>query len=571
MTESVFASVALHLDERDPYARWYREALEQIGLHTEPLGAESFGELRRHSTLLLCGRGRLETEKRSLVEQFVARGGSLVVCGGTWGLDSILGVRTLDNAPRFGKSTLVPVNHEDRLWAGDAKGCRFVGGPRVADGPAQVVARALSGEPLVSRNGRCFFLGFDFGLTASHFVLGCSVEQDGLSPGDGTVVLDDGVPRAEDGVVLDYEQDRTTLEDGSLCFDRPYVDWLRHIWARAVVEAVEVTGKLAFLFWPWPNNAPAVACLSLECDDLRDELVSGVHHVLSRYGMPAAWMVAMPGYGRDASRSLIRWGQEVGLLHPLEGRATEEALKIQMLNLARNSGVSILQAVKNSDGRWDGRDRYYDQADYAGARVSLNKGGRQRGNAGFAFGTAQPYSMTASGVTEIPHQLFALGSIASAQVAEHLLRITKQVHGCAHAVSSPILVNTATGRSALIHFLLSARELGMAFMRPSDIWTLDKARRRMRLRVGEQSLQLVSDYEVEGFTVLVAGGEMSGMVKGRRQEPNPVPRYGALFTPFLLDLEQKAQCELVLRLQDRSPSALSSAGSSAASRTGRVA
>src|SRR5438132_1464771 len=80
--------------------------------------------------------------------------------------------------------------------------------------------------------------------------------------------LDDGVLRAEDGLPFCFGEDRQLLEGCETpVFAIPHADVLREVLIRCLLQGVLARGHRIPMLWHWPNNAPAAAMLTLECEE----------------------------------------------------------------------------------------------------------------------------------------------------------------------------------------------------------------------------------------------------------------------------------------------------------------
>jgi len=304
MSSFKFASVALAMADKDPYASWFEEALNQAGVVHQVVNPSRFEGLRGVHVLLLCGNGSLDPHDITAVENFHKAGGAVVCCGSTWGLDELLGV-SLTGEGRISRGTIVAPEQADRIWPFGAEWARFFGGIRVRETHSALVLQTESGDAAVTRANRAFFVAPHLGQTMALMLMGRSVENDAIGPDDGTCYLEDGVLRAEDGTNLLFDKDRVNTSDGAPFFGHPHVDTLREIWVRSILEAVEQTGTRALVFWQWPHNAPCTATFSVECEDFDPDRAQKLYERLAMYGMPAAWLVAVPGYPADVYRNGI--------------------------------------------------------------------------------------------------------------------------------------------------------------------------------------------------------------------------------------------------------------------------
>ncbi len=549
MPDLRLASIALALAEGDPYARWYKEALDHAGVVYEALSPSRLDGLGRFSTLLLCGYGRLDANGKDAVSRMLDLGGSVVCSGGTWDVGpDLLGVSDAGHG-RYSRATLLGPLEATRYWPIGAERAVFVGGVRVKEAGGQVLLRTSDGDPALVKRQRAFHFAPHLGQSMALILMGHSVENDGIGPGDGTAYLEDGVLRAEDGANLSFADDRAVVTGGAF-FAWPHVDTLRDVWVRTILAAVEETRRRALIFWHWPYHADATAAFSVECGALDPERTVQLHNRLSMYGMPAAWLVPSPGFAGEVYRAMRRWEEEPGLLLHQDDPCSEEQMKVQHLTLGRAASKPHMTCVRPDDGRWHGLDRFYEAAEAAGARMSLSKGGRQPGTSGFLFGSCHPFfpwlsADRQSAVAELPYAMFQPGLVTPRSAYVPLIEQVKAHGGCLHVAVDDRYLSPCDGAVRLQELLMAIRQARLSHVAPDVAYAYERARRKMRLRVGPGTLTLVADADVEGMSLLVTGEPVSARAAGRRLASPQVLRYGAPMTAFTFDLEQKAQLEIL--------------------------
>lgn len=548
-----WAKICAHLAEGDPHAAWYREALHHAGIRVEVLEAWMPSEIQRAHVMLLCGTGSTSPAQQEGLRLWVQQGGCLVVSGGTWGLETLLGVAEETHVSVGRLECDVP----DRLIP-DGPGPKFFGGSAVRCVAAREVARCPRGT-VVARHqvgqGCVLFVGFHLGQTFTQMVMGRSVEVDGLGAEDGSAPIDDGILRSEDGMALDFQVDRTSLEGEVPFFGVAHADLLREIWIRAILEAVETSGTSTALLWRWAGGASATATLSLDVLEPEIDQVIGLQRMLQMFGCPATWLVALPGYPADVYRALRAMEHEVGLLfHIEEGNGWhEERLRIQLTNLTRLASWPHLGSVRVQGGQWKGWNHFYVACETAGARISLNKMGRYPGTAGFLFGTCQPFVVPRKdghdgGTMEIPGHVWSPGEVVSEQVCAAIVAAVAERNGCFHFAMHPEAIHEPSVSMAVRRILTSCKDQRFTFVKPEDIARHERSRRALRLalrRLGDaDQVQLTSEWDIPGLTVLISGPPRMAKLGNANLRTQPVTRYGMTFTQAVLDVEARTQMDL---------------------------
>lgn len=552
-----WARIAYYLAPDDSMSAWYREALEHAGLRAERLGEWTPSELARTHVMLLCGRGSLNTLQAEGLGSWVENGGCLVVSGGTWGLEALLG-HIPGSAKHVSVGYAKPLR-SDRLWPDHAPRAKTFGATAVQTSTAIPIAE-IHGDPVVTRirfgKGYAIFVGFHLGQVYTQMALGRSVEVDGIGASDGSAMLDDGILRAEDGHALDFDTDRTTVEGGSApFFGEAHIDIVREVWIRSLLESVDHSEHCVALLWNWPNNANSAATLTLDVHEFEVDHVINLQRMLAMFGCPATWLVAMPGYSADVYRALRAMEHEVGLLFHIEENNGwhEDRLRIQLTNLSRLASWPYMGTVRIDDGQWRGWTKFYESCETAGARMSLNKMGRQPGTSGFLFGTCHPfYPVMPDGkeslVCELPGQIWQPGLVTSEQVAASLVERVDARHGCLQIAMRPTALGEAVGSMSLRRILSECKERRVLFLKPEEIGRIERARRQMKIiqkRVGESDLlQLASETELSNFTVLVSGQPRVARDRHGSIGAHPVERYGTQFTAVSLDLPARVLTDI---------------------------
>lgn len=557
-----FARIGLVLAPEDPCAPYYREVLEHAGIPHEVVSMGSLEHLDGLDVLLLCGSGELMQTHRERVHSWLRLGGSLLCSGSSWGLEDDLGIRLELDGSYPAREIIFPSVARDRSWPEKAGPARFFGGVNAKSTDASAIAQTASGTLGASRRklgrGHAYFLCPHLGQTMHHMQLGIPVEGDGLGPNDGSARLDDARNRAEDGIVLDWDRDRSQPENAAHpLFTSPHADIVRDLWIRLVLEACEAAGCRVVMVWPWPNDAEGGACLSVDCEEFSPTNVVALHNIMAMAGAPAAWMVAQPGYSLDVYRTIRKWEHEIGMLFAPDenGGLNEERLKIHHVAITRVASVPAVASLRLPDGGWYRHLTLYDLAEATGSRASLCKGGRQPGTSGFAFGTCHPFHpVRADGtmlrVLEIPYQIFMPGLVIEEPAVMVLVEQAAARHGCLHAVVSSPAAQDQRVALILRRTITLAKQAKLEFMLPGEIARVEKARRAIRIKTWRDGdaygLNLVADDHLEDLTLMVSGPPVEAQANGKTLKPKVVRRYGMEWTSLVMDLVAKSQVGVVL-------------------------
>lgn len=544
-----WARIAMALAPQDPRAGWYRECLAHAGVRAEILHEWVPYELSRTHVCLLAGVGKLTPAQKEGLRSWVDQGGHLVVAGSPMELEDILGL-VQDGSQRRSVGYVTPAK-DDRLWPAGTPRIKALGITTVTPRTAEVIGEC-SGRAAVTRfrygHGTATYVGIDLGLTSQLMAMGRSVECDAIGPDEDRVGFDDDVLRAEDGIALSFESDRTpTKGDEPGHFGYAWVDLAREVWLRAVFEAVERSGKATPVTWYWPNAATGAATLTLDVRDNEVDRIVAMQRMLSMFGCTATWLVPMPGYSADVYRAMRGMEHEVGLLFSVDepNGWHDDRVRIQLTNLIRLASWPAMGTVRVQHGQWKGWIQFYDACEAAGARVSVNKGGRQAATAGFAFGTCHPFfPIRKDGkdrhVLELPYQLWEPGRVTSEGTAVSIIEAVAARNGCLGFSLHPDDMSDPAISAAVRRVLITCKERKMVFMKADDVGRFERARRHIRVTtklLGEAGwIQVSSESEINGLTLMLPGTGYQIFERRKPLESQVIEAFGTKFTAVTLDI-----------------------------------
>ncbi len=554
-----WAKIALVLAPEDPYAPFYVEALQGAGVpHTVWEGFDP-ARLPEATAVLLCGYGTLGPSASAALGDWVRQGGAVVCSGSAWGLAGLLG---LDPASRHLSNALLEPVAEGWFWPEGARRMRCYGGRACAAAGADALAQA-GGLAAVARtrpgSGLALYVGPHVGETMALMQTGRSVETDGIGPVDGSVRLDDGDLKAEDGIALSFEDDRAAVGGGAPFFAFPHADAVRDLWVGAVVEAATRDGGCLATTWPWPDLAPAALTCSVEAAPDDASFVLPAMGTLSTYGLPAAWMVKPPGFPAEAVRSIRAREHEIGLLAPMDRRSpfAPETFRVQFVQLSRSTLSFEPVSARPENGRWRGHLGMLSAYEVSGARVNLSKGARQAGAAGFSFGTGRPFfpvmpSGSPSLVLEVPYQGYRLGIEIQPEVADALLAQCLAFRGCLHLAWGIEDLMEGSVQEACRRVSVLARAQRVERMTPERIYRFERARRAIRRFESPADdgvkLVLASDTGIERLGIVLFGpGRLVPALRHREQPTTEVRLYGRVGHGMVATLPEVQMTELVVR------------------------
>jgi len=393
----------------NPRARtwiYITEILRRAGVFYEQLPLAGLPSLSRHpkSVVVLAGNLPLGSADRKVLIDWVKDGGALVGIGGTSRLNDVFGV-TGESPSAEGWMKVAGANHP--VTAGLRSSLHVFGGYGVKRGPATLLAelesgnRAARGSAIVENRfgkGRAILLAPDLLFSIVHIQQGLPVLQDGKCPPDDSAPVNEGVLKAEDGLVLDWQRDRKPLEpDGGPVFLEPVSDELREIVLRSIFHLARQQGILLPVLWYWPRSLKAVGHVSHDTDGNDPAKAVALLEVMSRCKVKSTWCTMYPGgYPGPFYRTLAEQGFEIALHYDaMTGGAetswSKENFLLQHRWLTQEAGLRHIATNKNHYTRWEGRLDFFRWCEEAGIGSDQTRGPSKKGTIGFPLGGSQPY------------------------------------------------------------------------------------------------------------------------------------------------------------------------------------
>lgn len=540
-----FARIGLVLAEEDVYASWYEESLRMLGFdfetysNVQDAGAAS-------DLLILAGNGNLRPHCRSTLESLLKSGKSVIVSGGDWGLGDLLGWELADKTS-FGRAYASPVNSHHRLWPHGLSRFLFLGGSRIKWSGADIVARAQDFD-VIAHSDRATYLAPHLGQALALIGMGGGVCCDGIGPQDESATLINGKMRAEDGINLDWQEDRSNPNGGHPMFAAAPIDSMLDVLARCIVHHCELQKLNVYIRWQWPENAPAVACATVECETKEVELVLRAGQALWQHGMKGTFLFDGAGLKtQDAYKALRGMKHDFGLAsRGMSGTWDDDSVRLQRLTLARATSDGGLCLVRPADGRWEGHMEFYERSAGNGLKFVSSKGGRQPGTSGYAFGFSRPVVVSGGEVTEIPYSVHTLPLQASLMQTLTVAETAVRHNGLVHLSFG---LDSTVDSDGFLHWresLMALQGMHIKFMSARQVGEFDQARRNVRIENRGNTLHVVSREDVEGITLQILGSGVGVLAGEKRFSPVPEQRYGALLSPIVLDLEARMPLDVSL-------------------------
>ncbi len=383
------------------------EILRRAGLFFEQLSPDLLPSIVRRTDrplVLLAGNLPLTSSQRDTLTAWVKQGGALVGIGGTSGLGEVFGV-TGESPLAEGWMKVTAGDHP--VTAGLRSSLHVFGGYAVKPGSATSLAAVGSGirssqgsAVLENRFGKggAVLLAPDLIFSIVHMQQGLPVLQDGRAAPDGSAPLDDGILKAEDGLVLDWQRDRQPVAPGGLPgFLEPVSDELREIILRSIFHLAQRQDVALPVLWYWPRGLKAVGHMSHDSDGNDPPKAAALLEVMRRCGIKSTWCTMFPGgYPKEFYRSLQEEGFEIALHYDAmtgkpESSWSKDNFFLQRDWLMKEAGLRRIVSNKNHYTRWEGRLEFFRWCEEAGIGSDQTRGPSKKGTVGFPLGGSQPY------------------------------------------------------------------------------------------------------------------------------------------------------------------------------------
>jgi hypothetical protein len=553
-----WARVTFAWADGEPHCVYAKEILQHTGLLFQSVPTEELAAVCGRSEILIISGPPTDEDAVELLGQFVAAGRTLIVIGSVGPLGPLLGVKPEESAPDLGEGYLVPTG-DHPLTGADTFPIHFFSGQTAQAVEATTVAAVWdrhgrpTGRTGISvyhgSGGTAIFIAPAIGATAVRIRQGCYVDTDGVSAPDGSADLADGVLRSEDGAVLDWHLDRSGgTEEEAPAFLHPPVDRLAAAVVRAAVYAAKRAGLALALMWYYPRNEPAAGIVSFYTDGTDPQNAVNILHQANLVGLRGTWCVSHPGYTPDMYRVLRKRGHEVAIQFeaPGPGSWEKERLKVQGTQICRTAGMREAASVLAGEGRWEGRNVFYEWCAELNYRAEIGRGPSKAGNVGFPFGTCHPFRPmrpdgTCYSAVSIPFIARDPGLTCSSARCLALVEAVASHYGVAHFNFGTQGFERPEVSAAFRNIVAHGRANGIDWMTAEEAASFERARRTVKAEFGtdneELMMTLKAEAEMGEATLLISGEPLtSAAINGRAVPPHPVERYGFPFSSIVLDL-----------------------------------
>ncbi len=482
------------------------EILQRAGLffqQTSPAGIPSLLG-RPNPIVLLAGNLRLTSEQREALAALVEKGGSVIGIGGTSGLDTLFGV---SGGRPLAEGWIKVTAADHPITAGLRSSLHVFGGHAVkAVGSATSLAaveagkQGAKGSAIVENRfgkGRAVLLAPDLIFSIVNIQQGIPVLQDGKPSPDDSAPINDGELKAEDGLVLDWQRDRTPMQpDGVPAFLEPVSDELRELILRGVFHVARQQGVALPVLSYWPRGLKAVGHISHDSDGNDPNKAVALLEVTNRCKVKTTWCMQYPGgYPRDFYQKLNEQDYEIALHYDARtgGEKTswsKENFLLQHAWLLKEAGLDHITSNKNHYTRWEGRLDYLRWCEEVGINSDQTRGPSKHGTIGFPLGGSQPYfplddeadSPRIINVLEINLMTQDLLVVCPPEYGKQLTDAVLPHHGVAHFLFHPAHIQKPGVAEAFSGLIDYGRAQGLEWWTNGQIYQWEALRRGVQAR-----------------------------------------------------------------------------------------
>jgi len=538
------------------------EILRQAGVFFEQLPPDQLPLLaqRKKAVVVLAGHLPLSTAQRDVLAAWVKAGGALVGIGGTSGLDDVFGVA---GACPFSAGWIKVTAADHPVTAGLRSALHVFGGQALKPGTGTSLAevdstnRYARGSAIVEHRfgqGRAVLLGPDLMFSIVHIQQGVPVFQDVSPAPDESALTNDGVLKAEDGLVLDWKRDRTPMApDDVPVFLEPITDELREIILRSVFHVARCQGVGLCLLWYWPRGLKAVGHISHDTDGHDPQKGAALHEVMNRCRVKSTWCVLYPGgYPRELYAALADQGYEIALHYDAmsggpETSWSKENLVLQHRWLRETAGIKHITSNKNHYTRWEGRLAFFRWCEAVGIQSDQTRGPSKKGSIGYPLGGSQPYfplddeaaTPRMMDVLEVNMLTQDLVVVCPADYGRPLLDSALRHYGVAHFLFHPAHIQKPHVADTLCGLADLGREQGMEWWTNEQIyrWEIDRRGVRATFDAAGMTLQAARPLKQATLLVLRTGLDAKPVhLNGQAAAGKPWNVYGFDFDSVTTDL-----------------------------------
>lgn len=508
-------TVTRDVDPRAGSWVYIAEVLRRAGVFFEELSPERLPWLlhRPQAIVLLAGNLSLTDAQRQVLATWVGNGGSLVGLGGTSGLDEVFGVT---DARRMAEGWIKVTAKDHPLIAGLRSSLHVFGGYAVKPAAATSLAElelanaTTKGSVILEHRlgkGRAILLAADLLFSMVHIQQGIPVFHDCHAAPDDSAATNEGILKAEDGMVLDWQRDRSPMAPKDVpAFLEPISDELRELILRSIFYAAREQGVALPLLWYWPRGLPAVGHISHDTDGNDPAKATALLEVMNRCQVKSTWCTLYPGgYPKEFYRTLQDQGYEIALHYDAMGGSpqafwSKENFLLQHQWLLQEAGLQHITSNKNHYTRWEGRLDFWRWCEQAGIQSDQTRGPSKQGTIGFALGGSQPYfplddeaeTPRFFQVLEVNLQTQDLVVVCPPEYGQQLVDSVLRHHGVAHFLFHPAHIQKPTVADTLCGLVEYGRSRGMEWWTSQQIYHWETLRRSVEAKFDSGSTLTLS-------------------------------------------------------------------------------
>lgn len=547
------------------------EILQRAGLFFESLPAREVNSLFRRSgsIVLLAGHLPLALPQREALAAWVKQGGALIGLGGTSGMDEVFGV---SGGSPVAEGWLKVSAGGHPVTAGLRSSLHVFGGYVMKKGSATALAElqlangTSCGSAILENRfgaGQALLLAPDLLFSIVHIQQGLRVLQDGKPPPDNSAPLNDGLLKAEDGLVLDWQRDRTpTPPDGGPLFMEPISDELREIILRSIFHLARQQAMTLPVLWYWPRALKAVAHMSHDSDGNDPPKAAALLDVMNRCRLKSTWCILYPGgYPAEFYRCLSKQEFEIALHYDAMtgGERTswsKDNFLFQHRWLMKEAEVENIHSNKNHYTRWEGRLDFPRWCQEAGIASDQTRGPSKKGTIGFPLGGSQPYfplddetdSPRLLNVLEVNLMTQDLVITCPPEYGQPLLDSALRHHGVAHFLFHPAHILKPGVADALAGLVDYGRAQGLEWWTTQQICQWETARRGVKARFDSaDTFTLQAGTALSQATLLLLRSQAESRavaLNGQLARASRWSLHGFDFDAFSLDIAGKVRVQV---------------------------
>lgn len=553
------------------YGGYCHEILAHAGFPFVQVAAGDLAQsLPSVSILLLPAQTTLNIEQQQQIADFVRTGNVLIACGGTSGLEEVLGCREKGN---LSEGWVLATPHTHPVTNPVSVPLHAFGGCLVEpQDNTKVLASWLDGDrysadngwahaaigPAITLNqygrGAALLIAADLVYSVVRIQQGYAVHADGRPAADGSAPVNDGILKTDDGLALDYERDRLPIANTRF-FGHGIADEWRELLLRALLWGADLTQTPLPVLWYWPEHLQSVGLISHDSDGNDPALADILLTNMQKLQIPSTWCIQYPGgYAPAFYKRLAKAGYEIALHYDAftqRGRAFwhEDDFRLQLDWLKDASGVRVV-SNKNHYLRWEGLVEYFLWLERAGIRADQCKGPSKTGNTGFPFGGSHPWfpieehTLRMIDVLEINLATQDHALTCPPEVGPAVVDWAVEHYGVAHFLFHPAHAAKPDVAAAMFNVVEYGRRRGLEWWTCARIQEWERARRQVQLTCekGENGpiWSLSSNAALAGATLLWFGPNAQGLPGAREQRQVSV--YGFSASAQVVDVEAGQKC-----------------------------